>query len=357
MNILFATGHPHIPQFTGGSQSTVHDLTLDMVERGHSVNVLASLWPNGYVGLRNRVLMKLLGRDAIRDNFLGYPVYRKWFVWENLGPLMEEIRPDAAVIHAMLPARIAHALNELSIPTVMYLHDVKFEDLGADLSALKNVEYIANSEFTARRYADEFGIRARVIPPTFRKERYLAPRSPENVTFINPHPDKGVDLAFEVARLCPEIPFVFLESWPLDDDALKALKQRLADLPNVELQRRTDDIAGVYAKARIMLVPSQCEEAWGRVATEAQFGGVPIVASARGGLPEAVGPGGTLFDAEAPAQVWADEIRRLWSDPRYYEEKSALALKHSERREIDIDWQIARLLEVIETARAAEPVA
>ena len=351
MNILFATGHPHIPQFTGGSQSTVHDLTLDMIERGHSVSVLASLWSKGYLGLRNRILMKLLRRDAIRDDFLGYAVYRKWFVWENLAPLMERIKPDAAIVHAMLPTRVAEALTDLSVPTVIYLHDVKFEDLGGDPRALKNVEYVANSRFTARRYAEAFGIEARVIPPMFRRERYLGDRAPENVTFINPHPDKGVDVAIEVARLCPDIPFVFVESWPLDGAPLQALTERLAGLPNVRLQRRTDNIASIYARARIMLAPSQCEEAWGRVATEAQYSGIPVVASDCGGLSEAVGPGGVLIDRDAPAEVWAAEIRRLWTDQAWYGEKSEQARKHSGREEIDTAWQIASLLETVETAR------
>ena len=352
MKILFATGHPHMPQFTGGSQSTVHDLTLDLVERGHSVSVLASLWSNGYLGLRNRILMKFLRRDAVRDDMVGYPVYRKWFVWENLGPIMRKKRPDAAMVHAMLPARIAHALVDEGVPTVMYLHDVKFEDLGADIRTLKGVEFVANSRFTARAYADEFGIEARVVPPMFRKERYMAPRAPENVTFINPHPDKGLDLALAIARLCPEIPFVFQESWPLDDGALSALNAQLEQLPNVTLQRRTDDIASVYAKARIVLAPSQCEEAWGRVATEAQFNGIPVLASDRGGLPEAVGPGGTLLDPDQPAEVWAAELKRLWLDQAYYEEKSRAGLVYAEREEIDAGWQVTALLEALETARS-----
>ena len=38
---------------------------------------------------------------------------------------------------------------------------------------------------------------------------------------------------------------------------------------------------------------------FGRIAVEPQFSGIPVVASDRGGLPEAVGPGGVLIDPAA----------------------------------------------------------
>src|SRR3546814_9881685 len=43
------------------------------------------------------------------------------------------------------------------------------------------------------------------------------------------------------------------------------------------------DMREVYRRTHTLLVPSQWEEAWGRVATEAQFSGIPVLASDRGG--------------------------------------------------------------------------
>ncbi len=60
----------------------------------------------------------------------------------------------------------------------------------------------------------------------------------------------------------------------------------------------------VYRSAKLILMPSMWEEAWGRVATEAQFSGIPVIASNRGGLPESVGPGGVLLDPDGPLEPW-----------------------------------------------------
>ena len=90
----------------------------------------------------------------------------------------------------------------------------------------------------------------------------------------------------------------------------------------------------VYGECRILLAPSLWEEAYGRVATEAQLSGIPVVASDRGGLPEAVGPGGILVDPEGPIEEWVSAIRELWRNARYYSAISAAASAHAHRAEL-----------------------
>ena len=58
------------------------------------------------------------------------------------------------------------------------------------------------------------------------------------------------------------------------------------------------DMRSVYRDTKVLLVPSQWLETWGRVATEAQFSGIPVLASRSGALPEAVGPGGILSNRQ-----------------------------------------------------------
>ena len=77
-------------------------------------------------------------------------------------------------------------------------------------------------------------------------------------------------------------------------------------------------MADEYAEARILLVPSVWEEAWGRVVTEAQVNGIPVLASAIGGLPESVGPGGILVPPGSDIEVWNAHLRELWSSDATY---------------------------------------
>ena len=76
-------------------------------------------------------------------------------------------------------------------------------------------------------------------------------------------------------------------------------------------------MAREYAQARILLVPSVWEEAWGRVVTEAQLSGIPVLASAIGGLPESVGPGGILVPPGSDVEVWDAHLRSSGARTRH----------------------------------------
>jgi glycosyltransferase involved in cell wall biosynthesis len=95
---------------------------------------------------------------------------------------------------------------------------------------------------------------------------------------------------------------------------------------------RVADVKPIYAATRVLLVPSKwSEETWGRVASEAQFSGIPILATDVGGLPEAIGPGGLILPHNAPPETWAIALRQLWNDSDQYGRLSKLALSHSQR--------------------------
>src|SRR5262249_28320054 len=150
--------------------------------------------------------------------------------------------------------------------------------------------------------------------------------------------------------LCPDFPFLFVRGWPLSASLEAELQQHISSLPNVQLVARTEDMASIYAQTRVLLVPSQWDETWGRVASEAQFSGIPVLSSDSGGLPEAVGHGGILLRRDDPAEVWADSLRSLWCDTAVYREKREAALAHAARPELDITRQMDQLVAIAERA-------
>jgi len=189
---------------------------------------------------------------------------------------------------------------------------------------------------------------AHVIPPVFNPARYQAKGERRFATFINPVAAKGVELALAVAALCPEIPFRFVKAWPLSPAQSIRLKRRIAQLRNVQLLDRRSDMGSIYAATRVLLVPSKPgHETWGRVASEAQFSGIPVLASDVGGLPEAVGPGGTIMSIDASPRAWAGALKRLWTDRGHYEAKSAAALAHSRRAALNLDRQLLLLRDIL----------
>lgn len=350
MNILFVSDLHYLPQGSGGCQSLIHEIAIELRERGHRPSVLAPLDHRGALGFRNRVLMKLLNRKTIRDDGLGYPVYRRWVVLNDLDDAIAMIRPDVAIATAKDTVGMARELRRLSVPTIGYFQDIEIANMSGDPSELDNVRFVTNSQFTNRWYKGKFGIESTVVTPLIRADRYRTERVLSNVTMINPHHMKGGKLAVEIARRCPEIPFCLVEAWELQEGHKKALLDQIRDLKNVTLKPRTDDMKSVYRHAKILLAPSMCEEAWGRVVSEAHVSGIPVVASNRGGLPEAVGAGGVVLDPEGAVEEWVQTVRRLWNDADFYREKSEAAISCAGRLELEQEKQIGTLLSVLRDA-------
>ncbi|MFK0687013.1 glycosyltransferase [Mesorhizobium sp. IMUNJ 23033] len=352
MKVLFAGGNGYTPQFSGGVQSSTHHLAEQLIEHGHEASVLAALFGQGVFGYKARAKMKLLRQRAVIDSYPGYPVVRAWFPWEAAGFAVKKLRPDVAVVQCHKSVPIGKALEAEGVPLVVYLRNVEFHELGGDLRELRSALYIANSEFTARTYKQKFDIDSTVIPPTINPGFYSTPTTGEYVTLINPYEEKGFDLAVRIAAACPEIPFLFVESWKLDDDHRARIEQTIAPYPNVKLESRTSDMKTVYGRTKILLAPSKWEEAWGRVASEAHCSGIPVVGSRRGGLPEAIGSGGVVLDYDGPLDDWVAAIRLLWNDAQEYARLSAAARTFSERPALDPQRQFATFFSLLDKAAA-----
>ena len=146
---------------------------------------------------------------------------------------------------------------------------------------------------------------------------------------INPVGVKGVDTFLEIARRLPSVSFLLLESWKLQDVALKKLHEQLTDLPNVCFQRRVSDMRNIYSQTKLLLVPSRWEEGFGMVSIEAQSCGIPVIASDRGGLPESVGNGGILIKDYLNPDVWVRNIEAILFDKDRYRELSKRAIEHA----------------------------
>ncbi len=350
MKIVFATRHPYLPQIAGGAQSSMHELALELAARNHSVSVLAGLTGKGWLGLRGRLRLKFGRARAVPDRAVGYDVYRAWHPETAVAELAARMKPDVAFVQSGFPVTMANAFLECGIPAAVYLRNVEADQFGGPPSDLRNCTLIANSEFTAGWHAEQYGLQSSVVYPLVRSERYRTESARTHVVFINPHPLKGRDIAIEVARACPDIPFLFVEAWTLAGVERAELTRRIEGIGNVTLVPSTSDMRQIYGRARLVLVPSQWEEAYGRVATEAQLSAIPVIASRIGGLPEAVGGGGILLASDAPVEEWADAVRSVWFDESLSASLGAEARRHSTRPELDPKLQIARIEAILEAA-------
>lgn len=334
MRVLFATNHSYPPQRVGGSESSTHDLCLTLLELGHSVGVLSSLlfWPP--IGAIHRLRFAWRGRASfVRDEILGYPVFRARRPILAVHEVVHDFAPDVAVIQAGSPIRLAERFTASSLPCVVYLRDTMFGRLGGPVLEHPLVRYVATSRDLAGQFANAFGIVPLCIPPIVRPDRYGIEPLRKNVTFVCPRRQKGLEIALGLAARRPDIPFVFVESWPLRPKQRRALRRRIRQSGNITFRHRTLEMRDVYQDARLILVPTQLPlgEAWGRVVSEAQVSGIPVLASNLGGLPESVGGGGILVDPSAELSDWEAALARMWDDPTEYQRFSRFAMEHARR--------------------------
>jgi glycosyltransferase involved in cell wall biosynthesis len=160
-------------------------------------------------------------------------------------------------------------------------------------------------------------------------------------------PEKGVELALEIAALVPKRRFLFVESWPLGEKARRRLREGLKQCSNIAFSGWTHDMKTVYSRTALLLLPSQWEEPFARVILEAQVNGIPVLARDVGGVSEALGDSGLLLPREAAAPDWADEIERLLSNDSYYLMRSAAASANAARPDFDPNHQMGRFLSLV----------
>ncbi len=248
--------------------------------------------------------------------------------------------------HAM---RLHAAIRAAGAQVVFYLGNAESVGSGWFHSGDRAV---CPSRFLANLYAARIPGPVDVLHPIITADRFvhggkldaLGTAPPEAfgfVTHINPIPQKGLTLLIELARRAaqerPKMKFLVLEGL-MTGQALRRASVDVTSFPNIRLLPVQRDMAAVYAQTAILLMPSYWREGFGRAAVEAHLSGVPVLASAQGGLPEALGGAGTLLDIpsdcmsnpllfpdEATIARWWAALTSLWDNPAVY----AAAARHA----------------------------
>lgn len=347
MKVLFATGRPYLPHRVGGAALSVHTLLGMLIEQGHSCEAVAGL----FRGWRRKAMRGLqflsLGRTcSLRDRRNGYPCYRtsQRLIARLTRQRIAVFHPDIVITQFEAAHEIARVAFDSRVPTILNVHDVEFDKLTWP-AAHPYLRLVSCSRYVAERLRQRLGFESTVIYPFIRTADYVAKgRAPRFITLINPVAQKGLDLALEIAALLPDRRFLFVESWPLGKRGRRQLLRRLNSFPNVSFAPWTLDMRTIYSKTAVLLMPSQCEEGFGRVMLEAQINGIPTLGRAIGAIPEALGNSGTLLSVDAPARAWADAIEQLLSDEALYAARSAAARTNTARKEFDASRQLENFL-------------
>lgn len=202
-----------------------------------------------------------------------------------------------------------------------------FDDVGAVMAA-------ANSKFAAEQYRTAYGVQSTVIYPL-----WCFARRPtrENVTLINPHPEKGRDLAMRLRGAAR----IFLSHSSKDGNwrtacAASYRKKWPAYRTLRFFPRRARGLRQMHNSARSQ---HQGRGIWPRGDRSAnQWHSGDRLRSLR--IARSRRPGGILLDPEGSIEKWVEAIRKLWQSDAYYAELSAAALAYAQRPEMDFERQI-----------------
>ncbi len=178
-----------------------------------------------------------------------------------------------------------------------------------------------------------------------REQWDIEPGAPVVTTVAVLRPEKGVaDMLDALPRLIerrPDLVYVVIGDGP----ARSALEQRTVDLglrSSVRFVGHSSDVAGALSAADYFVLPSHTE-ALPTVVIEAMASGLPIIATAVGGVPEMIESGstGVLVEPHNPGHL-ADALARLLSSPRQASAMGRAARRAAAKR-FDIERQAARL--------------
>jgi glycosyltransferase involved in cell wall biosynthesis len=332
MRILFANPHAYLPDSTSGREISIHSLAMRWQAAGIPVAVFC----------------ERKGAAFDRDDALPYPVYRAAQLDLHFRTVLAHFKPTVAVYpfgHKSLPLA-ALGLNA-GVRAALHVTNIEASRLDASPLARPDLMLIANSAFTARRIETLLGAAPPVALPLIEPERYRVTPGGDSVLLVNPTLRKGVELFFRLAAARPDVSFLAVESWNLNDTWRTVLMNRARGLDNVALWPPVEDMREAYAKTRLILMPSTHEETFGRVVAEAQVSGIPALTSDRGALPETLGGGGLSVPLDAGFDAWRAAFDRLWDDRALYDRCAAAALAESTAEDRAPDRIALRFLDLL----------
>lgn len=275
---------------------------------------------------------------------------------------LDDMKPDVIVTGGagILELSVMEEARHRGIPVVFNLVNPAYE---GERWKRHVTHFITDSQATSQHYAKNQGLNVSSIGHAIDPADYRAEaRDPKYFTFINPQAGKGAAFFAKLALMAldelPETRFLVVEGRGKWLSALHELGLSPKQFTNIDVAPLQDSMRGVYAQTRSLLIPSYGKETSPRIALEALLNGIPVLGSAHGGIPEAIGDAGRTF--EIPLNIrknrtvlpfdelvkpWVEELKRHASDPQYYATLSQAALDQSQR--YDLNKSVDRFLAVI----------
>jgi glycosyltransferase involved in cell wall biosynthesis len=365
MRLLLLQNSLYVPSH-GGANKANRLICEALARRGHcceALTTIADLRVDDYVRRLRELGATVLteGRSGVAFEYNGVRVHS----YQNSATLVQDllrrigrVRPDYLLVSSEDPFQVLlrAALAQSAIPVLYLAHTILLLPFGPGAmaqhapgaDAMRRCAGVVSFSRFSQEYMERWGAMQSTLLhlPWFGDPPYadFSSDSGEYVVMVNPCAVKGLSIFLQLAGMFPDIPFAAVPTWGTTGED----RERLGRLPNITALPAADDIELTLRKARVLLVPSLWQEAFGLIATEAMLRGIPVIASDLGGLPEAklgvdyvlpVNPireytakldGQHVPRPEIPPQdlqPWAEALRRLLTDESHWKGIAASSRK------------------------------
>ena len=366
MKILFASNAGLWPLCDGGAEVAIHELltilskkykcechAIGSIKNNHIKIILQIVKILNYSNKSYNLFTKFYLPSFFKNFFLFFPIsiirrrlfygisfsekYSIFYVNENrllteIESQINRIKPDIIFTQTIKSEEICKLANKFQIPAIVFLVDCTNFTINIiySLKNYKNINFVYNSEFLKNKlnHLIEGGRNTIVLHPIIIKKNYLVKKENNNfVTYINPIKEKGVYIFREIVSSMPQVDFLLVQGWPIVN--FNQIKNNFQQFKNVSFMEKQTDMKKIYSRTKILLVPSTCEEAFGRIVVEAGLNGIPTIASKVGNLKQTIGKGGILIKEYYKIKIWTKSIKFLLENEKKYSYYSKMAVVNS----------------------------
>src|SRR5581483_9047395 len=271
---------------------------------------------------------------------------------DELKAMLKAQRPQVLLVSLDAAAQVVGIASRFNIPTIAYFQSYEYcqptldekrrwgVDITRQYPSRQAVEYtldtadvlLVNSKHLQNCFARKYNLKPRVLYPEFalgidpkslRRPFGSMPdhspiaRIPQYITGICGSPYKGIEIFLALADAFPDEPFLLVGD--IQPDWVARVRER----KNM-IARGRERTEHFLRDSKIVLVPSQWAEPFGRIAVEAMGNGIPTLASYTGGLKEIVGSSPLGVKHFRSAEAWRVQLAALLASEELRAEYSQL---------------------------------
>lgn len=307
-----------------GAEETIDEILKEIALCGYEVVSFNSI--ERFL-LYNKEYSKVLDND-IRIEF---DVYTKYILnnpktyMEKLGEFIAEYMPDI-IFTQFFDISLIRRFVGTKTKIICFIHAAMSEEESIQYDEADLYVCLSNFIASTIHFSNK---NVYVMYPLIKKRKYYINSTwheKNNILFINPIKSKGIEIIINLARNYSSENFIIFENWRRTQ---KKYVEEIKKLSNVTLRDLSSNPIEIYSDVKLLLFPSQAPEGFGRCIVEANFNGIPVIASKVGGIVEAAGQ--ILIAKYTDIREWEKALSAVLNNNNYYKILSEKALRNSER--------------------------